>query len=230
MSKILIVEDEKTIVDLLKIHLEDLQMEIDVAYDGETGLEKALLNDYCIIILDIMMPKMDGVQVCNAIRGKNIQTPVLMLTAKSDEFDKVLGLEVGADDYLTKPFSVREFIARVKALLRRSKIKVSKANQTVLSFKGIEVDTEKHQVKLNGQLLELTPKEFELLLLLMQHPGKSFTRENLLSKIWGYEFGGYEHTVNSHVNRLRAKIEENPNEPKYIKTIWGVGYALAEEE
>jgi DNA-binding response OmpR family regulator len=228
MSKILVVEDEKSLVDLLCIHLKDLQLEVDVAFDGEEGLGLAKNNQYALIVTDVMMPKMDGIQLCTNLRGQGVLTPILMLTAKSDEFDKVLGLEVGADDYLTKPFSIREFIARVKAILRRSQINNPTPKSVILKFNDLELNEEKRKVSLNGSAIDLTPKEFELLQLLMQNPGKSFSRESLLKRVWGYDFGGYEHTVNSHVNRLRAKIEKDPNEPEYIKTIWGVGYAFAD--
>ena len=228
MSKVLVVEDEKSLVDLLCIHLKDLQLEIDIAYDGEAGLSLAKENEYCVMIMDVMMPKMDGIQLCGAVRGLGIQTPILMLTAKSDEFDKVMGLEVGADDYLTKPFSVREFIARVKALLRRAQISPTIIKTAELEYEGLLLNQDKRKVTLHGNVIELTPKEFELLHLLMKNPGISYSREALLKQVWGYDFGGYEHTVNSHVNRLRAKIEKDPNEPVYIKTVWGVGYAFAD--
>jgi len=227
MKKALIVEDEKHIVELLTIHLQDLHLEVDSAFNGKLGLEKALSGDYSIIILDIMMPEKDGIEVCRELRGAGIQTPILMLTAKSEEFDKVLGLEIGADDYLTKPFGVRELIARVKAILRRFEnyqkpIEV----KSEIEIDGLAINLEKRKVQLNGNILELTPKEFDLLFLLASNPGKSYSREDLLKQVWGYDFKGYEHTVNSHVNRLRAKVEEDPNNPNFIKTVWGIGYAF----
>ena len=191
MKKALIVEDEKHIVELLTIHLKDLHLDVDNANNGREGLEKALTGDYSVIILDIMMPEKDGIEVCRVLRGAGIQTPVFMLTAKSEEFDKVLGLEIGADDYLTKPFSVRELIARVKALLRRYesyKKPVEKIEAILVD--GLSVDLEKRRVKLNGETVELTPKEFELLHILASNPGKSYSREDLLSKVWGYDFKG----------------------------------------
>lgn len=231
MKKALIVEDEAHIVELLKIHLSDLHLNVDVAVNGREGLEIALANNYDVIILDVMMPELDGIEVCKQLRAKEILTPILMLTARSEEFDKVLGLEIGADDYLTKPFGVREFIARVKALLRRGAqhTNATAHKNEVLTFDKLWINSEKHQVKLNGELVDLTPKEYELLLLLATNPGKSYSREALLKQIWGYDFSGYEHTVNSHVNRLRAKIEQDPNKPHYVKTIWGVGYAFNDE-
>lgn len=229
MRKALIVEDEKHIVELLTIHLQDLHLEVDSANNGVVGLEKGLSGDYSVIILDIMMPEKDGIEVCRELRGAGIQAPILMLTAKSEEFDKVLGLELGADDYLTKPFSVRELIARVKALLRRYEaFQKPVEKRDGIEVDGLEISLEKRKVKLNGETLDLTPKEFDLLYLLASNPGKSYSREDLLKQVWGYDFSGYEHTVNSHVNRLRAKVEKDPNNPDFIKTVWGIGYSFKE--
>lgn len=232
MNKVLIIEDDKEIVNLLEIHLKDLSLKVFKAYDGEDGLNKILTEEPDLIILDIMLPKMDGIEVCQRVRGKEITTPILMLTAKSEEIDRVLGLEMGADDYMTKPFSVREFIARVKAIFRRTQlIKESLSEQKVslIKYEGLSVDVEKRKVLVNDVKVELSPKEFELLVLLASNPGKSYNRSNLLNLIWGYEFEGYEHTVNSHINRLRAKIEPDMANPKYILTTWGVGYKFNEE-
>ncbi len=227
MKKALIVEDEKHIVELLSIHLKDLDLDVDTSNNGKDGLDLALTNDYSVILLDIMMPEKDGIEVCRELRGAGIKTPVLMLTAKSEEFDKVLGLEIGADDYLTKPFSVRELIARVKALLRRyDSYQESKLFSAIITVDELEINLEKRQVKLEQVLLELTPKEFDLLYLLANNPGKSYSREQLLKTVWGYDFKGYEHTVNSHINRLRGKVEKDANHPEFIKTVWGIGYAF----
>ena len=227
MKKALIVEDEKHIVELLSIHLKDLNLDVDTSNNGKDGLDLALTNDYSVILLDIMMPEKDGIEVCRELRGAGIKTPVLMLTAKSEEFDKVLGLEIGADDYLTKPFSVRELIARVKALLRRyDSYQESKLFSAIITVDELEINLEKRQVKLEQVLLELTPKEFDLLYLLANNPGKSYSREQLLKTVWGYDFKGYEHTVNSHINRLRGKVEKDANHPEFIKTVWGIGYAF----
>jgi len=227
-STVLVIEDDRKMVNLIKIHLNDLDLKVDEAYDGNQGLEKALNNTYCLIILDLMLPGMDGIEVCKAFRAENKYTPVLMLTAKTEELDKVLGLEVGADDYLTKPFSVRELIARVKAILRR--IKVDKDNNDkqsegkILDFGELFIDIDKHQVRVDNKYVELTAKEFDLLTLFAEHPGRIYNREILLDLIWGYQYDGYQHTVNSHINRLRNKIEKDPANPKFIKTLWGVGY------
>ncbi len=233
-KKVLAIEDDQELADLLEIHLSDLDMELDRAYDGERGLQKALKNHYDLIILDLMLPKMPGLDVCKEIRNQNKSVPILMLTAKSEEVDKVLGLELGADDYMTKPFSIRELVARVKSIIRRMEAvrEATNPEETVkeLDFGELKIFTEKRKVLLKGQPIELTAKEFDLLTLFASNPGKAYTRENLLNIVWGYQFTGYEHTVNSHINRLRAKIENDPSNPVYIKTVWGVGYQFAEVE
>jgi len=232
MRQVLIIEDDKDIAELVSIHLHDLVCEIKHVTHGKTGLEVAASGDFHLIILDIMLPGMDGLEVCKELRAREIFTPILMLTAKSEEIDKVLGLEIGADDYLTKPFSVREFVARVKAIFRRQSIQEKSADSVPASNIRIEnllIELDKHKVILNGNRIELTPKEYDLLVLLASHPGKSYSREDLLNLVWGYEFSGYEHTVNSHINRLRAKIESNFSKPQYILTTWGVGYRFNDE-
>lgn len=233
MKKVLIIEDDPEIIHLLEIHLKDLGCEIISALQGDTGLRMAINEVPDLIILDVMLPEMDGIEVCQKIRANNIQSPILMLTAKSEEIDKVLGLEVGADDYLTKPFSVREFLARVKAIFRRQKMdrstpKTGRSNG-VMTFDNLSINVEMRKVMLDGQKIELSPKEFELLVLLSSNAGKSYDRSKLLNLIWGYDFKGYEHTVNSHINRLRSKIEPDMGRPKFIQTTWGVGYKFNEE-
>jgi two-component system, OmpR family, alkaline phosphatase synthesis response regulator PhoP len=231
--KVLIVEDDPDIADLLELHLKDLDLNLDRAADGELGLEKALENEYQLVILDVMLPKLNGLDVCKKIREKKKSLPILMLTAKSDEFDKVLGLELGADDYLAKPFSIRELIARIKAIIRRVNAVIEdQVNTDVIemTFGGLNINMEKRRVILNENKIDLTAKEFDLLALFAANPGKAYTRENLLNIVWGYQYAGYEHTVNSHINRLRSKIEKDPAQPKYIKTVWGVGYKFAEHE
>jgi DNA-binding response OmpR family regulator len=232
MKRVLIIEDDKDLTGLLSIHLKDLDCEVDIAHDGSTGFDNAQQGNYHLIVLDVMLPNMDGIAICQKLRALDNFTPILMLTAKSEEFDKVLGLESGADDYLTKPFGVREFIARVKAILRRqeqNKLQRTGKHATPLKIDQLEIDVEKRKVMLEGKRIDLTPKEFDLLALLAGNPGKSYTRDQLLSLIWGYEFNGYEHTVNSHINRLRAKIEPEVNTQKYILTTWGVGYRFNDE-
>ena len=229
MKKVLIIEDDKEIVQLLDIHIRDLSCEVLKAYDGKAGLDLALNEKPDLIILDISMPIMDGIQVCQKVRAVQ-NTPIIMLTAKSEEIDRVLGLEVGADDYITKPFSIREFIARVKAIFRRTQMSEAKeTTQSTLHFEGLKIDIEKRKVTVDNNRIELSPKEFELLVLMASKPGKNYSRTDLLNLIWGYDFDGYEHTVNSHINRLRSKIEPDMNNPTYIITSWGVGYKFNEE-
>jgi DNA-binding response OmpR family regulator len=228
MKKILVVEDDRDIAQLVAMHLKDIDCDVDVEHNGNQGYTRVLNNHYDLIILDIMMPGMDGFELCKKIRAKANYTPVLMLTARSSELDRVLGLELGADDYLSKPFSIRELIARVKAIFRRVESLSEKEEQPKpLSPKRIgdlEIDPRKHQVSLGGKNMELTAREFDLLWHFAQHPGQVFTRTQLLDNVWGYGHDGYEHTVNSHINRLRAKIEKDPSNPDYILTVWGVGY------
>jgi DNA-binding response OmpR family regulator len=231
--KVLIVEDDRDIAKLVEMHVTDLGCKCEVANDGEVGLEKALKNRYDLIILDLMLPGVDGLEICKEIRSEKNYTPILMLTSRSEEFDKVLGLEFGADDYLTKPFSVRELLARVKAIFRRVdavKDDVSGVAKKQIQFRDLKVDLEKRTVVCKGEKVELTAKEFDLLALFAKNPGKAYSRQALLDTVWGYKFDGYDHTVNSHINRLRAKIEEDPADPKYILTVWRVGYKFAEEE
>ena len=234
MKHVLVVEDDKDITELLNIHLKDLGCKVTTSHDGEKGYAQTQKNKFDLIVLDVMLPNMDGLEICRKIRADKNNTPILMLTAKSEELDKVLGLEVGADDYLTKPFSVREFIARVKAIFRRAEAMqnetASAEKAAYIVFGDVEIDRERRKVQLKGKRLDLTAKEFDLLLLFAAHPGKTYTREQLLELVWGYQFNGYDHTVNSHINRLRSKIEEDMSKPKYILTAWGVGYRFAELE
>lgn len=232
MKKVLAIEDDRNIIDLLEIHLKDLDCEVTRASDGKSGLEQALNGIFDLVILDVMLPQMDGMEVCRQIRMHRNQVPILMLTAKSEEIDRVLGLETGADDYLIKPFSVREFIARVKVIFRRSQLleaQLTQEGSKRFQFDDLAIDVEKRKVQLGDRRIELSPKEFELLVLLASHPGKSYSRQRILNLVWGYDFDGYEHTVNSHINRLRTKIEPDLTNPKYILTTWGVGYRFSEE-
>ena len=233
MKKVLIVEDDPEIVHLLEIHLNDLGCQVLTSSDGAEGLRKTINENPDLVILDVMLPEMDGIEVCQKIRANNITSPIMMLTARSEEIDKVLGLEVGADDYLTKPFSVREFIARVKAIFRRQKMDDAAPTHTenpkFMEFDILSINIEMRKVLLDGKKIELSPKEFELLVLLSSNPGKSYDRTQLLNMIWGYDFNGYEHSVNSLINRLRSKIEPDMSNPKFILTTWGVGYKFNEE-
>ena len=229
----IIVEDDLEICELLKIHLTDLGCTVDMFNDGAKGLEAIQAQPCDMVILDIRLPSMDGIEICQKVRALNITVPIIMLTARSEEIDRVLGLEVGADDYITKPFSVREFIARVKAVFRRSRIMEEKSiddqQSGRMAFGDLSIDVEMRKVMVQDRKIELSPKAFDLLVLMASNPGKNYNRARLLNLIWGYDFEGYEHTVNSHINRLRAKIEPDMDNPKYIITTWGVGYKFNEE-
>lgn len=229
---ILVVEDDPDIAQLVHLHLRDTGYDVDVAPDGPAGLQQALAKSYDLIILDLMLPGMDGLEVCRKLRASSRYSLVLMLTAKSTELDRVLGLEVGADDYLTKPFSILELLARVKALFRRMdalRAQAPVAKALTIRAGDLVIEVDKRKVQLRGRSIELTAKEFDLLLQFAQHPGQVYTRAKLLDDVWGYSHEGYEHTVNSHINRLRAKIEDDSSRPRYIVTVWGVGYSFSEE-
>jgi two-component system OmpR family response regulator len=215
------------------VNLRSKQMAVDHAADGSTGLDMALTGQYHLLILDLMLPGIDGLDICRALRNEQVYTPVLMLTARTSELDRVLGLEVGADDYLTKPFSVPELVARVNAILRRSdQYRTPPATQadTPLACGELLIDPVRRHVQLAGKDIELTAKEFDLLWHFACNPGRVLTRSQLLDNVWGYGHAGYEHTVNSHINRLRAKIEKNPAKPRYVITVWGVGYRFSGTE
>lgn len=223
-KKVLIVDDEKNIVDILRFNLNKDGFETIEAYDGEQGVEMALSQKPDLILLDIMLPKMDGFAVCRKIR-QTMNTPILMLTAKEEEVDKVLGLELGADDYITKPFSTRELMARVKANLRRMVLEDdTKTNGSKLQYGTLVIDIDRYEVKRDNKVIELTLREFELVKFLALQPSQVYTRENLLEKVWGYEYYGDVRTVDVTVRRLREKLEKDPAEPEYIITKRGVGY------
>ncbi len=229
MKDILIIEDDPEIIRILELHLEDLSYKISKAVDGAQGLKMALANDYDLVILDLTLPTLDGVEICKKLRAEK-NTPIIMLTAKSEEIDRVLGLEIGADDYITKPFSIRELLARIKAVLRRTaQNEQQENNSSAITAEGLFIDIDKRKVVLADKKIDLSPKEFELLVLMASNPGRNYTRTELLNMIWGYNFEGYEHTVNSHINRLRAKIESDMTNPNYILTTWGVGYKFNED-
>lgn len=229
--KVLVIEDDRNIADLVALHLHDEGYEVEVQHDGSDGLDAALSGQHELIILDLMLPGTDGLSICRQLRGEERYVPILMLTAKSSELDRVLGLEMGADDYLTKPFSIRELMARVKALFRRAEAMGPAGGEPAsetLDFGELHIDVERRAVSVRGDRVELTAKEFELLLFFAHHPGRVYSRVQLLDQVWGYGHEGYEHTVNSHINRLRAKIEKDPAKPRYVLTVWGVGYKFAE--
>lgn len=219
-SKVLVVDDEKMIVKGLKFSLMQDDYEVDTAYDGLEALEKVRANDYDIVLLDIMLPELNGYEVCEQIRGFS-DVPIIMLTAKSEDMDKILGLDYGADDYMTKPFNILEVKARIKAILRRNQ---KNRSMKTFSYDGLEVNTENHRVHVNGKEVSLTAKEYDILLLLISNPNKVYSRNELLNLIWGESYPGEVRTVDVHVRRLREKIEEIPGNPKYVHTKWGQGY------
>jgi len=229
--KILVIEDNKDLARLLALHLRDLTYDVDLAFDGDAGWTQITSQPYELIILDLMLPGIDGLEICRRIRSRPAYTPILMLTSRSTELDRVLGLEIGADDYVTKPFSIRELMARVKAIFRRIDELQSdrrQDEQSLIRAADLVIDPQRRTVSLRDRTIDVTAKEFDLLLHFARHAGRVFTRSQLLDKVWGYGHDGYEHTVNSHINRLRAKIEANPAQPGYILTVWGVGYKFAE--
>ena len=225
MSKrVLVVDDEKLIVKGIRFSLEQEGMEVDCAYDGEEALEKAKEKEYDMILLDIMLPKLTGLEVCQQIREFS-SVPIIMLTAKGEDMDKILGLEYGADDYITKPFNILEVKARIKAIMRRMRKEEAKESfgKTVVSG-DLKLDCEGRRVFIAGKEINLTAKEFDVLELLAKNPNKVYSRENLLNLVWGYEYPGDVRTVDVHIRRLREKIEAVPSDPKYVHTKWGIGY------
>ena len=224
MARVLVVDDEKMIVKGIRFSLEQDQMQVDCAYDGEEALELARQTEYDVVLLDIMLPKLDGFAVCQQIREFS-NMPIIMLTARGDDMDKILGLEYGADDYITKPFNILEVKARIKAIMRRSqKSQPQEKNSSLIEAGDLKLDCEGRRCFIAGREINLTAKEFDLLELLVNNPGKVYSRDNLLNIVWGYEYPGDVRTVDVHVRRLREKIENNPSEPKYVHTKWGVGY------
>ena len=234
--RVLVIEDDPDIGRLITLQLAELDCESRLVADGVAGLAEAQAGHYDLVILDLMLPRMDGLQICRRLRATEQQTPILMLTAKSSELDRVLGLELGADDYLTKPFSMLELAARLKGMFRRAEqlaaAKVAAAAAPVaaelIEVAGLRIDMQRHEALVGGRRVELTAKEFELLACFARSPGRVFTRAQLLDQVWGYSHSGYEHTVNSHINRLRNKIERDPANPDFIQTVWGVGYKFAD--
>ena len=232
-SHILLVEDDSAIAELVKLHLADLCEELTVAHDGHHGMRLAMERDWALIVLDLRLPGPDGLAICRAVRRERPWQPVMMLSAKSTEFDRVLGLESGADDYLPKPFGVLELTARVRAILRRignlSKRRDAHSRCADGFVAGpFAIDPGRREVRKGGHVIDLTAREFDLLEHMARNPGRVFSRPELLDTVWGYGYEGYEHTVNSHINRLRAKIEQDPPRPEVIVTVWGVGYKFAD--
>lgn len=231
MKKVLVIEDDRAICDALQVNILTLGLQVDVAWNGASGLEMALENEYALIIVDVMLPRMDGLEVCRRIRQENKVVPILMLTAKSEELDKVVGLESGATDYVTKPFSMAELLARVRSQLRLVEgLRESRVEpeEQVLERGSLTIDLDKKTVIKGNEILELTAKEFDLLALLAGKPGRPFSREEILEAVWGYSVSCYESNIITHINRLRGKIEDDPSRPKFILTRRGVGYLFSD--
>jgi len=223
-KKVLVVDDEKLIVKGIRFSLEQEDMEVDTAYDGEEAVQKAKEKQYDIILLDLMLPKLDGLGACQQIREFS-DVPIVMLTAKGEDMDKILGLEYGADDYITKPFNILEVKARIKAIMRRTSSRTpQEQKERIVEAGDLALDCDARRVSIAGKEVNLTAKEFDVLELLVLNPNKVYSRENLLNLVWGYEYPGDVRTVDVHIRRLREKIEENPSDPKYVHTKWGVGY------
>lgn len=223
---IAVIEDDPSIRELIRIILSDLNIEIDCFENGWKGLDAIQSKEYELLVLDLMLPGVNGLEITRKIRQENAKLPILILTSKSEDEDKIAGLETGADDYLTKPFSKGELTARVRALLRRAGIKKKTAyiENSIISIGELTLDIENHLLTKNNREINLTVKEFDLIKLFMTQPGRNFTRQDVLERVWGEQFEGLEHTVNSNINRLRLKIEDNPAQPLYLVTVWGVGY------
>ena len=230
-KRVLIVEDDVHIANLLRMHLRDEGYDVTHAATGDDGLRLLESDDWSALVLDLMLPGVDGLEICRRARAMTRYTPIIITSARASEVHRILGLELGADDYLAKPFSVMELVARVRALLRRSEALARNArlDAGVLALGGLSIDPIAREARVDGQAVELTPREFDLLYFFARHPGKVFSRLDLLNQVWGYQHDGYEHTVNTHINRLRTKIEKNPADPRRILTVWGRGYKLAEE-
>ncbi len=227
-KRILVIEDDPDIARLLDIHLRDAGWEVDHVADGSEGLDRAVAGGHHLVVLDLTLPGLGGLEICRRLRRHTRWVPILMLTARSSEFDRVTGLETGADDYLTKPFSVRELVARARAIFRRVEAAGAQAPARTLTLGALTIDDEKRRVLLHGAPVDLTAREFDLLRHFALHPGRVYTRAELLDSVWGYSHEGYSHTVNTHINRLRAKIEDDPSKPRYVLTVWGVGYKFRE--
>ncbi len=230
-KSVLLVEDDTDIADIIRIHLSDAGYQVTHLADGKAGCNKALSGIFDLLILDLNLPGMDGLEICRIVRNQGLHVPILMLTARTQEPDKVIGLDAGADDYMSKPFGVLEFLARVKALLRRAELNKPEKQDDVsaIVYRNLEIDCSKRKVVLNNSRLDLTPKEFDLLCFLARHPGVTYDRKTLLNQVWGHDFEGYEHTVNTHINRLRAKIETDPDNPEFVLTTWGIGYRFNDQ-
>ena len=226
--RVLVVEDDADLAALLRLHLEDAGLDVEAVADGALALQRALVGGYGLVVLDLMLPSLEGEEVCRRLRAAGQTVPVLMLSARGSEDDRVAGLEIGADDYVAKPFSVREVVARARALLRRVDMDRPPADpDETLGTARLVIRPHRHEVALDGAAVDLTAKELDLLVHLARQPGRTFSRQDLLDVVWGVQYVGYAHTVNTHVNRLRAKVEPDPARPLFVQTVWGVGYRFA---
>lgn len=230
MQRVLVIEDEHDIADLVGLHLRDLRLQVTICRDGQVGLGRALREPWRLVVLDLSLPGVDGIEICRRLRGADRYTPILIMSARSTEQERIIGLDSGADDYLSKPFSVLELIARVRAILRRVELSPAVGSGRLQAIKSgeLEIDLERRQAHRAGARLDLTAREFDLLVHLARNPGRVFSRAQLLDQVWGLTRDTYEHTVSSHINRLRAKLELDPGEPRYLLTSWGAGYRFAE--
>lgn len=229
-QKVLFIEDDINVAQLVTLHLKNTGLEVRTISDGQKGLDEFRKDQFDLLIVDLMLPKLDGKEIIRQVRAVNSDTPILITSAKGDLMNKVVGFELGADDYLPKPFEIEELVARVKALLRRKANSASKQEQQnkTLEIGAIKVDLYRHKVTIADKEVELSPILYDLLVFLMKSPGRAYSRANLINYVWNYEHEGYEHTVDTHINRLRSKIEPQPAKPKYVLTVWGVGYKFAE--
>jgi DNA-binding response OmpR family regulator len=226
--KILLIEDEQAISDLISLHLHDEGAQVTCVNDGVTGLTRALQDKWDLVLLDLNLPRLDGLDICQQLRQCNPGTPIILISARSSEAERVKGLELGADDYVTKPFSISELMARINALLRRMETITRGSESDIIAAGDIVMNMSTHAVHVNGKSVSLTAREFDLLKHFAETPGQVFKRSQLLESVWGHTHEGYLHTVNTHINRLRAKIEPDPSHPQYITTVWGVGYRLGQ--
>ncbi len=230
-KRILLVEDDRHIAEIVRLHLRDEGLQVEHAADGDAGMDLLAQGSWDALVLDLMLPGIDGLEICKQARTLSRYTPIIIISARASEVHRILGLEIGADDYLAKPFSMLELVARVKALLRRAEglARNGRSHAGAIDAGPLAIDPLSREVRLHDEVVELTPREFDLLWFFARHPGRVFSRMDLLNQVWGYRHDGYEHTVNTHINRLRTKIEANPTDPRLILTVWGVGYKFADK-
>ena len=232
-KKILVIEDDLDMAGIIEDQIKEAGYQVTVTHNGASGLELAAKREHDFIVLDLMLPETDGLEICRQVRSMPGYTPILMLTALSSEIDKVVGLEMGADDYMTKPFSLRELMARIKTILRREdtlRAERTEDEPELIRRGDLVIDISKRRVTRSDTLIDLTGKEFDLLLHFARKPGRVYSRQQLLDQVWGYSYEGYAYTVNTHINKLRSKLERDRDDPRYIQTVWGVGYRFADDQ